>query len=74
MSTSGNQAQGKVSSLKEEQEMTKITLEYDTLKYKALMKKHFKHSTSLGKAHFWVHSKEFHRNQPAHKPLSPTLI
>jgi hypothetical protein len=47
----GNQAQGKVSILKEEQETTKNTLEYDTLKYKALMQKHFKHSTSLGKAH-----------------------
>jgi hypothetical protein len=74
MPTSGNQAQGKVSSLKAEQEMTKNTLEYDTLKYKALMQKHFKHSTSLGKAHFWVHPKGFHHNLPAHKPLSPTLV
>jgi hypothetical protein len=38
MSTYGNQAQGKVSSLREEKETTKNTLEYDTIKYKELMK------------------------------------
>jgi hypothetical protein len=38
MPTYENQAQGKVRSFRVEKETTKITLEYDTLKYKALMK------------------------------------
>jgi hypothetical protein len=70
----GSQAQRKVRSLRAEKEVTKNTLEYDTLKYKALMHNFFKHSTSLGKAHFWVHQKEFHHNKPVGKPLSPTTF
>jgi hypothetical protein len=70
----GSQAQGRVRSLRVEKEMTKKSLEYDTLKYKAVMHKFFKHSTSLGKAHFWVHPKEFHHNKPVGKSLSPTTF